>query len=422
MSDSKRRLCPPGSTGGRPRRDEALEGLRGLCALLVFYGHLNLPVVRVDPGYDPPSFLSWFEMRSAAVLIFFVLSGYVIGLTTTQTATAANAATYLRKRFWRIFPIPALVILLCWALDTSTAWQTVLGNILALDNDALSGSRMNALLPNDPVLWSVHYEAVFYLAFLAIWFGRPRVEWIVAGCLGLALAGWLVGGCPPWIPRYACGFLYWVAGLSIAWMLPKEAAPHPNRWFAAFLVLYATWMVAPLRTFGIFYDLSYLSLAPVSVHRLDFLPVCVWLILALSKRTFSAQKWLEWGCWMFAASALVTELFTKTLCSVPCLWISGLSLAVAGLSMLTARSIEPRLLALLAPMGRISFGFYVVAWPVQFALLRLLPLPEGTALSYLLRCTVSLSLSLAIAWLLESQFQSWIFAKGSHPGGRVLRR
>ena len=74
-------------------RDLALEGLRGMCAVLVFYAHLFLPNRVLDPRWTPSPRFEWFDLGYAAVLMFFVLSGYVIGLVTTQPASAPASGT-----------------------------------------------------------------------------------------------------------------------------------------------------------------------------------------------------------------------------------------------------------------------------------------------------------------------------------------
>ena len=75
------RRLEPGSFPLPPGRDLVLEGLRGFAALLVLYAHLTAPVTKLDPAYAPsPEWWRW-EFATGAVLLFFVISGYVIGLT-----------------------------------------------------------------------------------------------------------------------------------------------------------------------------------------------------------------------------------------------------------------------------------------------------------------------------------------------------
>ena len=406
------KFIAPARANGTAKHDPVLEGLRGVCALSVFVGHATLPVAKMDPGYAPPESLGLLNVGSAAVLVFFVLSGYFIGLTTMDPPSGRAASVYLRKRFWRLVPISTAAILGCWALSRTIPWQTVLGNLLYLQNDGLSSNSLTALLPNDPPLWSLNYEAVYYLLFLAVWFGRPRAIPAVAACLGIAVTCWLTASLP-WLYRYSSGFLYWIAGLSIAWLLPKTSAPGEGNWFGAFLVGYTTWILAPLRTLGLCYGLNYLSPAPASLHRIDFLPACIWLVLALAGRRSSAVAWLPKACWMYAAAALLIELATTTMCSRFALCLCAVMLIAALLPW--TRRLNTRGLALLAPMGRISYAFYVVAWPLQFWIGGMIFLPHGTALTYLLRCVLALAACLCAAWMLEIKFQRWVVSKVRRP-------
>ena len=61
--------------------DFKLEGLRGLAALTVVLGHTIVIKQTLDPHYQPTGVFSFQAPGHLSVLIFFILSGYVIGLT-----------------------------------------------------------------------------------------------------------------------------------------------------------------------------------------------------------------------------------------------------------------------------------------------------------------------------------------------------
>lgn len=91
---------------GRKIYDYALEGLRGLAALWVAYSHIFFYEFKLDPAYHPTfSFGSLFNAAHGGILIFFALSGYVIGLTNQLPFTKSNAIRYLLRRFIRLYPI-----------------------------------------------------------------------------------------------------------------------------------------------------------------------------------------------------------------------------------------------------------------------------------------------------------------------------
>jgi peptidoglycan/LPS O-acetylase OafA/YrhL len=79
----------PAATGMFPKRFESLDGLRGIAALAVVVGH----VTHIEP------------LGAAAVLVFFVISGYCV---TAAADSAVHAGvgfrTYMWRRVRRIYP------------------------------------------------------------------------------------------------------------------------------------------------------------------------------------------------------------------------------------------------------------------------------------------------------------------------------
>src|SRR5580698_2387340 len=128
-----RRLAPPVAPG-REARDLALEGLRGVCACLVLYAHMTFPNTRLDPDYAPSARFWWFNLGIVAVLFFFVLSGYVIGLTTRSPFSGTAARGYLGRRLLRLAPVNTAAVLLSWAFIPHVEHVTVLGNLGFLQN------------------------------------------------------------------------------------------------------------------------------------------------------------------------------------------------------------------------------------------------------------------------------------------------
>jgi peptidoglycan/LPS O-acetylase OafA/YrhL len=111
---------PIGKTG---EYEAGTEGLRGLCALIVLYTHLFAPFPHIDPGYAPTEAFWWFEAGQGAVLLFFVLSGYVIGLTNQRPFSRAAAANYGWRRFVRIVPLYVLAVLLSYWVQPVDSWR-----------------------------------------------------------------------------------------------------------------------------------------------------------------------------------------------------------------------------------------------------------------------------------------------------------
>lgn len=401
---------PPGAP--RPARDRPLDALRGICAVLVLVSHLLLPMPAVDPGYSPPARLfAWFNLGLPAVLMFFVLSGYVIGLTTQVPAGPAALADYLRRRAWRLLPVTYGAILLSWWLHPAVDGRMLLGNFLFLQNYLpypLTGWFLPPLL-NNQVLWTLHYEALYYVLFILVWRLAPPASAVFGlaalGTFGMALA-WPV---PELIGRQACGALYWFGGLAVAWLsVPSAAGDRRTHWPSALLCAYALWQLGGLRTILLDANADKLMwLTVLSPHRLDFLPVALWCLLAVTGRAPRAQQLLAGGCLAWGWLSIGRYLWSGYWPDPN--WPAAGALAVASAGM--ARRFTPAGLAWLAPFGAVSFGLYAFAAPLQIAVAKLWPGLSGSPGTFILRCLVMVSLTTALAWLLDHRLHAWLAAR-----------
>lgn len=415
------RLRPPPSP--RPvERDFTLEGLRGGCALLVFVAHLFLPIPVLDPAWAPSGRFAWFNLGYPAVLMFFVLSGYVIGLVTLRPATTGEVRQYLLHRAARLVPLNMFVVLFSWLLLADGAAGTLWGNLAFLQNyDPYPGLGIFPVLTNNPNLWSLNFEAVYYLGFIALWIWAPPVT-VVFGGLGLVVCAHGFGlPIPLIVARYACGALYWVAGLSVAWLSPRPAAPpRRSNWVAAGLVAYAIWIFAPLRTLGLHWELAtwlWPPPTPVSPHRLDFLPASVWLLLTVTGRAAGWQRFFSWICLALAAAGLAGRVLVEDWREVDTVAALALLLAVG----LGRRDITLQPLRWLAPVGAVSYGLYAIAAPLQLGQRVLCPGFAGSALTFGVRLVCVVAVVAAVTWLLERRIcpplSRWIRQRGGPKPG-----
>jgi peptidoglycan/LPS O-acetylase OafA/YrhL len=381
-----------------------LEGLRGLCALSVFYGHATSPIPCLDPVYSPPAQWWWLDMGSVAVLLFFVLSGYVIGLTVTTPFAGPEARAYLGRRLLRLVPVNTAAVLVAWALAPRNHAGTILGNLAFLENynPYPFGWRVE-VIPNNPSLWSLNFEMFYYLAFLAVWRLAPRAGWLLIGLAAGAAAAVALPNFPQFVSCYASGGLYWFAGLSIAWLAPRQG--EPGNWPSALILAAVLWPLAPFWTLFSAWHLHDLSVPPVSLQRLDILAAALWLLLALTGR---ARRW-HGRLAVFSlgvATLAVIVRFARADFGDQGRGAFVAYAAAIGLAWALLRwSPKPTLLARLAPVGSVSYGLYAVSLAIQFGILGMRGLPRATAGSYLLRLALLVFLSFGVAWLLEGRLQ-----------------
>jgi len=152
-------------------RLEMLEALRGFAALYVVLFHLfpsKIVLFGVNIGM-------LFRFGPESVIVFFVLSGFVIKYT-FEKSKDKSFRYYFIRRFIRLY-IPLILIFLmgylikCYAEGAfvSPQFTTLLGNLFMLQDvitqkpHVLSGTYMG-----NGVIWSLSYEWWFYMLFFVL--------------------------------------------------------------------------------------------------------------------------------------------------------------------------------------------------------------------------------------------------------------
>jgi peptidoglycan/LPS O-acetylase OafA/YrhL len=165
-------------------RLEKLEALRGFAALYVVFFHVL-----------PQKIYLWdinigllFRFGPESVIVFFVLSGFVIKYTYEKSKDKSFKFYFLR-RFIRLYVPLIFIFLLGYILkcvkEGSLAypeWTTLLGNLFMLQDvitqkpNVVSGTYMG-----NGVLWSLSYEWWFYMLFffLAKRFTEEKINRVV---------------------------------------------------------------------------------------------------------------------------------------------------------------------------------------------------------------------------------------------------
>jgi peptidoglycan/LPS O-acetylase OafA/YrhL len=386
-----------------PGRDLALEGMRGLCACLVLYAHATIPLARLDPGYAPSPRFWWFNLGSSAVLFFFVLSGYVIGLSVRSPFSGAEATRYLGRRLLRLAPVNTAAVLLSWLFIPRVAHVTLLGNLAFLQNfKEYPFWRYIAVMPDNENLWSLNFEALYYVAFLLVWWLVPNLGVLLMAAVAGTLIAATSMGDHVMYSAYMFGALYWFTGLAVAWLAPKDAAG--GNWPSALLALLAMYPLAPLQRLLYAANVADpMSPLPIpALHRLDQLPVALWVLLAVTGRGASIRRWLGPLCLIVETAAFAYAAYSGALERGALILFGGA--IIAGWALLGWKPVT-RALALMAPVGAISFGIYAVGFPLEYSILRSPYLPSGSILSYALRAILLVILTFGIAWIFELKLQ-----------------
>lgn len=256
-------------------RYTALDGLRGLAALVVLIHHCWLTSPQLSAAVDSNgtgSFDSWVWWTTftplhlvwaghEAVYVFFILSGFVLTLPFVRDSRPSWAA-YYPKRIVRIYlPVWAsllFALLMAWTIPRVgspefSSWVNLhdeTHNVLA---DALLLSGAGSL--NSP-LWSLQWEMTFslLLPLYVVAAMRFRRWWLVsiAGLVLLIGAGELMGMTGPvYLPIFGVGAL-----MAARRDVLQEWAGKAGRWgwmslaAASLTLLCFRWMFPQLQ-FGI---------------------------------------------------------------------------------------------------------------------------------------------------------------------------
>lgn len=145
--------------------DVGVQYLRGAAALFVVFFHLRTLIAEVIPGINLGNML--FGEGSAGVDVFFVISGYIIALS-TQSTLNSSPIHFLIKRFFRIYPpfIACLIIYIAvkFYSGENLGLYEILRSALMLHSDYATEAPFfgyNILYP----AWTLTYEVYFYMIF-----------------------------------------------------------------------------------------------------------------------------------------------------------------------------------------------------------------------------------------------------------------
>ncbi|MCT7951896.1 acyltransferase [Ancylothrix sp. C2] len=155
-----------------------LDSLRGLASLYVVLHNLVYGLYGLDMISENWKLL--FFAGQEAVMLFFLISGFVIYLSTHQKNL--DFRSFCVRRFRRIyfpFLLSILLSIIIFYFNGNLAekfsWQELIGNLLLLQDfgRVKPGNWFSPFLGNLP-LWSLSYEWWFYMLFYPIYKFLPE--------------------------------------------------------------------------------------------------------------------------------------------------------------------------------------------------------------------------------------------------------
>jgi peptidoglycan/LPS O-acetylase OafA/YrhL len=199
----------------------ALESVRGIAAFYVFLHHYAHFVL--EESY--PRFARLFVLGQPAVMVFFLMSGFVIQYSTDVPGESPGFNEYFIRRFRRIYPLFLIAMALAYAGQCVMQHQwlvpgmgDLLCNLFMLqDGGTKPGVWASPFMGNSP-LWSLSYEWFFYMAFFPIFAGLRRAPWAQKYVVTtLSLLGYFAYfRLPNPIFLFLMYFVMWWAGVELA--------------------------------------------------------------------------------------------------------------------------------------------------------------------------------------------------------------
>lgn len=182
-----------------------LDGVRFTAAMVVFLGHAS------NPPISGGLFWQLYPYLQTAVMIFFVLSGYVIGYVVDNRESTPQS--YFSSRIARIYSVvlPALIITaICdyIGIRFDEVYYTTYKPIV--DTNEVPNYLLSLLLlqniwelnwnpgTNGP-FWSLSYEVVYYAIFGILFFKKGRSRWVMASLVAILSGPSIISLFPVWL-------------------------------------------------------------------------------------------------------------------------------------------------------------------------------------------------------------------------------
>ncbi|WP_411886113.1 acyltransferase family protein [Polaromonas sp. YR568] len=188
---------------GATRQFTGVQILRFAAAMLVVVMHITQAISIHITGAGPSHY---WGAGSAGVDIFFVISGFVMAMSTSSLPAGGPARSsqlgaawvFMRRRLLRIAPLywfyTLLKVALLLAMPALAARSSVEPGHLAASLFFIPAiSPWGLVQPTLPVGWTLNFEMLFYAVFAAaIALGAPRIRFCLAAFGVVFLAGYFL--------------------------------------------------------------------------------------------------------------------------------------------------------------------------------------------------------------------------------------
>lgn len=345
--------------------DKRLEGLRGLCALGVAYAHF-IGFNFFDSFKIPGAvFLLHFQFAHIAVLVFFIISGYVMGISHINIPfNKGNVVEYLKKRLIRLYPIYlfALFITLIFGCRFISLNQMV-GHVFFLQEFLVKTTTTNSSL------WSLSFEVVYYLIFLVLWAVNRHSKNLYVGLMTLSAFAALFCNSNNCLQSLLIGWVFWLLGLYFSQLVgaPDNKKTDFKPFISYFFVLLA---IYNLESGGFFMRLLHINFnvtRQISFNDLVYLPVCILITLGVTRKHLRYVSWIKVLAYAIPALNILALFYFHHDIRSEENWLYGTAFFAVGLIFLMFKMNNSNFVKL-DFIGKISYAIYVFHFAIAFFL------------------------------------------------------
>ncbi len=351
----------------------SLEIVRGLAAFTVVINHL---IGKTAYFQEHSNFITQLigTWGTEAVLIFFVLSGIVIGI--SQDRNPKNKIQFLINRIIRIWPIMLLSIVITVFnnfifLNEQTSWKIIWGNVFFL------GTLQSYIIPvlnNNPVLWSLSFEMFFYIVFSLCIGKNQNLKmniWLV-----IALISSIVYALNIHFDLSILNHLIATLSYSLLWLLGYFTYQYKHRFRIDKKTAILFFSMLPLVS-RIHFSTNYYDILQHSLFSLTTLPAFI-CILNKSEKNSKNISISYFGIW-YTLMTIVLIIFSKSLIINRILYFS---LPITTYVLIYLYKIQRYKVSenflnktknILVFMGSISYALYCLHFPILILFNHLIP-------------------------------------------------
>ena len=312
-------------------------------------------------NFQWPRYVNYFGAGYLSVIIFFCISGYVIGI--TNQSQNFSVWPYIKKRMIRLYPIYLISIILCIIIAGSVSLYVLLGNVFFLQNDSLYYNFKIPIFINY-VTWSLNSEVLYYLLFILIIYLRPNVYKLLLLMLAVSLLVVNTDASFIFLGGYVNGFYFWILGLFIGWNIIKGNNDPGIKHFSILSLMFLHLCQHHL-------GLGQMILHTLGIHTssglnwLGDIPFCVMIMCILTGRNNTLLRFNKILCYVMPA-IVFTFLLIHNRILEDVRWLMCLIYWFLSLVFYFEKRISIFIADKLTVVGKISYALYLMHVPVAF--------------------------------------------------------